>query len=270
MAKNSVDLFLDDFSNEQRSYINKIDSDKLIKYSCYCWNISNPSIERARQQVLWLRSQPFDILILTEAKNSTGCNYIEKYFKACGFHVLFSKPEGDEYGTLIISRLPFERGVFSKHLKSPRVASIQLLKPFHDLEIVGIYVPNDKEKGKKLFMENLMISLKQECPRTSFIFCGDFNIIEPDHIPHYSKFESWEYDFYRNLKCFQLYDAFRILNPKAIEYSWVGHTGDGYRYDHCFVSKDLIPRINKCYYNHEPRNKRLSDHSCLVTTILTK
>jgi exodeoxyribonuclease III len=34
-------------------------------------------------------------------------------------------------------------------------------------------------------------------------------------------------------------DAFRHLHPHACEYSWVGRTGDGYRYDHAFCSQAL-------------------------------
>jgi len=270
MVKNSVNLFLDDFSNTKR--INEIrnNSDLPKTFRCFCWNVSNPSIERARQQVLWLREKPFDTLILTETKNSEGCNYIEQYFRAHGLYVIFPKPEGKEYGTLIISKLPFSIGNFSKRINSPRVISIQLLKIPYNLEIVGVYVPNNREKGKKLFLENLIESLKQKYPCKSFIFCGDLNIIEPNHIPHYSKFESWEYDFYNKLVDFQLHDAFRIRNSEAIEHSWVGRTGDGYRYDHCFVSKDIATNITECYYDHEPRLKRLSDHSGLVTIIQTK
>ncbi|MFQ6126989.1 MAG: endonuclease, partial [Candidatus Heimdallarchaeota archaeon] len=83
------------------------------------------------------------------------------------------------------------------------------------------------------------------------------------HIPYYPKFESWEYNFYRSLSKYQLKDAFRYLNPRVQEYSWMGRTGDGYRYDHCFVSERLLPLIKECYYLHEPRKVRISDHSAM-------
>jgi exonuclease III len=96
------------------------------------------------------------------------------------------------------------------------------------------------------------------------IFCGDLNVLEPDHIPYYHYFKDWEYDFYRNFSKHQLKDAFRHLHPEAQEHSWFGHSGDGYRYDHCFISTNLLDSLQKCYYLHEPRETRLSDHSAMI------
>jgi exodeoxyribonuclease-3 len=266
MIKKSTNFFLNDFSNEQDTIkeINNVESSVL---KCYCWNVCNPSLERARKQVEWLKQEKFDILLLTETKNSEGCNYIEKYFKAQGYHIYFPKPEGSEYGIIFISKFPFKSGILSNNFSSSRIGSIQLTESLSDLEILGTYIPNNREKGKQDFIQNISKVLSQEVPKKSFIFCGDFNILEPDHVPHYSKFEDWEYGFYNHLKSLELSDAFRVCNPDANEYSWVGRTGEGYRYDHCFVSKDLVLIINNCYYNHEPRINKLSDHSCLIITL---
>ncbi len=276
MAKAAVDLFLNDFqtkglkrlgnqSNMQEDFHDFCGhKDKPVSADtlrCLCWNISNPSIERAKKQVLWLKQQPFDVYALTETKNSEGCNYIENYFKVRGFHVLFPKPPEDEYGAMLISRHPFEDGFLSK-FGSPRMNSIRLQGLLKDLEIANTYVPNNREKGKQAFLENLAGFLKRA--PAPFIFLGDLNILEPGHIPHYPQFESWEYGFYASLANFRLRDAYRILNPNSGEHSWFGHTGNGYRFDHCFVSEDIVERIRECYYSHEPRLRRLSDHSGLV------
>jgi len=254
MPKPGVNLFLDDFSGKKAQAA----SDNALRL--LCWNLRNPSIETAMKQALWLRQQPYDVFALTETKNSEGCNYLEKYFRARGLHVDFPKPQNNEYGAMVISRFPFEQG-FIPDFNSPRVNSIRV-KGF---ELVNTYVPNDREKGKKEFLENLANSLKR-APKP-FIFCGDLNIIEPDHVPRYPMFKPWEYGFYNAVLDAQLHDAFRSLYPKANEYSWVGRTGDGYRYDHCFVSGDLIQNVRECYYLHEPRLNRLSDHSGLVVKI---
>lgn len=100
-----------------------------------------------------------------------------------------------------------------------------------------------------------------------FDFVWGLNILEPDHHPHYSFFEGWEYAFYKDLSRYHLGDAFRYLHPLIREYSWVGRTGNGYRYDHCFVSDGLLPKVKKCFYLHEPRKLRLSDHSAIITEI---
>jgi exodeoxyribonuclease-3 len=48
-----------------------------------------------------------------------------------------------------------------------------------------------------------------------------------------------------------------------VEHSWVGRTGDGYRYDHVHCTADLAAKLVACDYVHQPRLDRLSDHSAL-------
>jgi exodeoxyribonuclease III len=94
---------------------------------------------------------------------------------------------------------------------------------------------------------------------------GDLNILEPGHQPRYPFFAPFEYDFYQALAdAHGLADAFRGLHPEAAEYSWVGRTGDGYRYDHAFCSRELTGLVTSCQYVHQPRSDKLSDHSALT------
>jgi hypothetical protein len=96
------------------------------------------------------------------------------------------------------------------------------------------------------------------------MFLGDLNVLEPDHQPRYKFFAPFEYDFYRQLTdgC-GLIDTFRALHPEKIEHSWVGRTGDGYRYDHIHCTADLAATLVSCDYLHQARVDRLSGHSAL-------
>jgi hypothetical protein len=58
--------------------------------------------------------------------------------------------------------------------------------------------------------------------------------------------------------------TFRHLHPHDAEYSWVGRTGDGYRYDHAFCSRPFRDLITDCRYVHQPGQDKLSDHSALT------
>ncbi len=239
--------------------------------SVFCWNIANPSIQRAGQQAEWLRKRKENILVLTEAKQSQGCVFLERYFHAYGYNIIFPKPEGNEYGVMIVSKLPLRISGFSNlvsYIRS-RVTSVTVQFQDEKLEVIGAYIPSrdagyEKTQKKKLFLQVLSEALASNSPSEKRIFCGDLNILEPDHIPHYPFFEDWEYDFYHALAKYQLNDAFRCLNPNEQEYSWVGRTEDGYRYDHCFVSTDLLSSVHACYYLHQPRIDKLSDHSALI------
>lgn len=241
--------------------------------SIFCWNIANPSVERAARQAEWLRKRPEDTLVLTEAKHSEGCLFLERYFRAYGYNVIFKRPDEKEFGVIIISKCVVSSSDFSRGINylQSRTASVKLSIGGNELELIGVYVPSrdksyEKTERKKKFLKNLNNALSLNPINPKRIFCGDFNVLEPNHVPRYPFFEEWEYDFYRNLQNCNLRDAFRFLNPKIQEYSWVGHTGDGYRYDHCFVSSDLLPNVKQCYYFHEPRQyeKKLSDHSALI------
>jgi len=198
--------------------------------------------------------------------------FLERYFQAFGYNVFYPKPVGNEYGVMIISKNHLTESTFSNsinNLKS-RVASIKLKLGGEELEIIGVYVPSrDSSSGKiekkKFFLNNLNDTFKLYSLTKKRIVCGDLNILEPNHVPHYPFFKDWEYDFYSCLIKYHLEDSFRYLNPRIHEYSWIGRNGDGYRYDHCFVSLDLLPLLKKCFYLHEPRESRLSDHSALIT-----
>lgn len=50
-----------------------------------------------------------------------------------------------------------------------------------------------------------------------------------------------------------LVDAYERCSPDEQAYSWIGRTGDGYRYDYFHVGQDLAERIRVCAYLHETR-----------------
>lgn len=259
----SKQLFLDRLSIGESEMKGKPEM-KIIN-----WNISNPSILRAIEQVNWLLKKDPDIITLTETKSSKGCLYIRNRLESFGYHVLFPIPEGNEYGVLIASKQKPTPTDFSDYINylHARVASISVRYLTKELEIIAIYVPNERSEKKKHFLHSLLNALESAPMQPYRVFCGDFNVLEPDHTPSYPKFEEWEYNFYTSLNKYQLRDAFRCLNPRVQEYSWVGKTGDGYRYDHCFVSHNLLGSINKCHYFHEVRKLKLSDHSAMYIEV---
>ena len=274
MKKDNISLSLYDFLDEKDSTSPADKNDDSLLFTFFCWNINNPSLKRARNQAAWLRKQSADVFVLTECKHSEGCNFLEKYFQTFGYYVVSSKPEKNEYGVMIISKHKLTKSIFSNHIDYLQSRVISVKVPFFndELEVIGIYVPSrdssyEKKERKKRFIKKLISVLEKENNSIRRVFCGDFNVLEPKHIPHYPIFENWEYAFYSNLTKYHLKDAFRYLNPEIQEYSWVGRKGDGYRYDHFFVTSYLIPLVQKCYYYHEPREMKLSDHSALISTL---
>lgn len=258
-------------------------------FTVLTWNIGGPSLKRAKKQFQWLEKQPADVFVLTECKNSNGCLFLERSFKGHTIemflknsadkdnanHVIFPKPLGNGYGVLIASKHKLVPSHFAAHVDflRPRVNSVTISHGNKKIEIIGIYPPsrgfekNERWGKKRRFVDSFLHALEKTPISRRRILIGDYNVLEPNHIPHYPGFEDWEYNLYSVLKNYQLQDAFRHLHPTAREYSWFGLSGRPYRYDHCFVSSDILALVDKCHYLHEPRELKLSDHSALIATL---
>jgi exodeoxyribonuclease-3 len=245
-------------------------------------NIGNPSLERALKQVEWFNHRTEDIFVLTETKNSIGCNYLADYFSGMTLsffqkantesQVIFPHSATGDLGTMIISKIPVDKksSLFeNQSIYYSREITATLSLNNSDLVLTGIYVPSrdrsePKVIRKKNFIDQFVSSTRMV---QSDVIIGDFNILEPDHYPHYSTFFSWEYEFYDELIKKGFIDAFRKIHPSSHTYSWVGRTNNGYRYDHCFVSKRYASKILSCEYIHEPRELGLTDHSAISLSL---
>jgi exodeoxyribonuclease III len=239
--------------------------------SLLTFNIGNPSAERARRQLAWLARRDEQVLVLTETKASAGCKLLADAFTGAGYTVCFPQPGPSEYGTMIISRVAAAPDPFGDAVGylATRAAAVILSAPAGPLRVIGLYVPSrdaspEKTERKRRWLACCDTALASTAGQPTLLL-GDLNILEPGHKPRYPFFAPFEYDFYQALTgAHGLADAFRSLHPDAAEYSWVGRTGDGYRYDHAFCSREIAGRVTGCQYLHQPRADKLSDHSALA------
>jgi exodeoxyribonuclease-3 len=228
-------------------------------------NIGNPSRERAERQLEWLQERREDILVLTETAPSAGCELIAERLAGARWQVRFPLPSEGERGVLIASRLALgEREEDVVGYLPARAERATLAGEV--LEIVGVYVPSrdasvTKTERKRRFIRALADAVEDAPSRGVLI--GDMNIIEPTHKPGYAWFQQWEYDLYNDLLETGWVDAYRLRSPDAVEHSWVSYDGDGYRYDHAFVSVALADLVVDCSFVHETRELKLTDHSAM-------
>ncbi|KAB1145086.1 endonuclease/exonuclease/phosphatase [Streptomyces luteolifulvus] len=220
-----------------------------------------------------MASRPEHVLVLTETAPSEGCEFLAAQFWTAGYHVTFPRPERGERGVMIVSRVPIEgSGVRFGYLPH-RAVSVTVATEAGPLDIIGLYVPSrDATEAKTERKRQFLQEAERVIPRGTTgarLIIGDFNILEPKHEPRYPFFKPFEYAFYEGLEEAGYVDAFRHLAPTATEYSWVGRTGDGYRYDHAHVSVGLAGAVRGCLYLHEPRTRtdRLTDHSTLAVQL---
>ncbi|WP_381793051.1 hypothetical protein [Streptomyces niveus] len=237
------------------------------------FNLNNPGRERAERQLAYLMGRPEEVLVLTETVDSTGCALLASRFRAEGYEVVFPRPGRGERGVMIVSRLAIRPGRDVAEYLPHRAVSVVVDTLEGPLEVVGLYVPSrdataTKKARKEKFLEDCLIGLPGG-KAGSQVVTGDFNILEPNHVPRYKFFQAFEYDFYNWLGKVGYVDAYRELHPDSEEYSWVGRTGDGYRYEHAHVSADLRRKLLRCLYVHTPRTgeDRLTDHSALTLSL---
>lgn len=252
------------------------------KISFLSLNIGNPSLERAKRQCKWLDKRSEDVFVLTETKNSQGCSYIEDFFLQYGydlfsmnssldFSVSFPKSKTGDLGVMIVSKHPIieSKNFFTDDsiFYSRQLETVISINDFL-INVVGLYVPSrdrsdEKIQRKKAFVENIEKFIVGS-ENMSRVVMGDLNILDRNHIPHYSTFFEWEYSFYDKIISEGYIDAYLYCNHGKQEYSWVGRTNDGYRYDYSFVSANLKDSISECKYIHDTRKNGITDHSAIV------
>ncbi|MEV3873748.1 endonuclease/exonuclease/phosphatase [Streptomyces sp. NPDC049906] len=233
------------------------------------FNLNNPGRERAERQLAHLAVRPEQVLVLTETADSTGCALLERRFRDAGYSVTFPRPGRGERGVMVVSRLATRPGPATVGYLPHRAVAVTVDTVEGPLDVIGLYVPSRdateaKTERKRRFLEECRHGLPSG-EGAARVVLGDFNVLEPDHSPRYRFFQQFEYDFYGWFAEAGYQDAFRLLHRGALEHSWVGRTGDGYRYDHAHVSTALAGRVCGCSYVHEPRtmSERLTDHSAL-------
>ncbi|MFE6030228.1 endonuclease/exonuclease/phosphatase [Streptomyces niveus] len=237
------------------------------------FNLNNPSRERAERQLVYLLARPETVLVLTETADSAGCDLLESRFRMEGYDVTFPRPGRGERGVMIVSRLATVPGRVVAHYLPHRAVTVKVDTQEGAVDVVGLYVPSrDATAAKRARKEKFLEGCRAGLPGGndgSRVVLGDFNILEPDHFPPYRFFKAFEYGFYDWLCEVGYHDAYRELHPNSLEYSWVGRTGDGYRYDHAHVSASLRPALRNCSYVHGPRTRedRLTDHSALTMSL---
>jgi exodeoxyribonuclease III len=92
-------------------------------------------------------------------------------------------------------------------------------------------------------------------------------VIGRTHRPLHTGFLPFEFGLLESLEKRGLVDAYERVFPDVQAYSWIGRTGDGYRYDYLHVGPALTDLIDGCAYLQETRQRRLSDHAATTLTL---
>lgn len=244
-------------------------------------NVQHASPARTRRQAVWLAIQDqHDVLVLTEVAAGTSGEVMARLLGEFGYRVHLPAPGDDPYRVLVAvcgGTLEAVTDVGVAVMPHRCVAARAKL-PQGELGVVGLYVPSrgpqeQRNVAKRAFQDAVAAALPDVRRRMGVdgpvVLTGDLNVVEPDHEPRYAVFGQWEYDFYRAFAEAGFTDAFRLITPEGMDYSWYSRaasdgTRNGYRFDHMFITAEHARSVRACHYVHTIRDQGLTDHSAMA------
>jgi exodeoxyribonuclease III len=239
-------------------------------------NIGAASRERAEHLLRWLAARPEDVFVVTETSAGTGTAYLLDRFRQAGYAVVYTPNSDGDRGVALLSRVAVANpltAAFASVSVPGRVAAV-VLDTEPTVAVLGMYVPSrdrsaDKTAKKQTFIESLLtaVAVLPDELRTRLVVGGDYNVIARTHRPLHPGFLPFEYGLLEALAARGFVDAHEQCAPGEQPYSWIGRTGDGYRYDYFHVGHHLAERIASCAYLHETREQRLTDHAAVMLAL---
>jgi exodeoxyribonuclease-3 len=235
-------------------------------------NIGAAGRERAEALLNWLAMRPEDVFLLTETSAGPGTDHLLGQFQAAGYAVVHTPDNNRDRSTALVSRVrlhpePFQH--FASASLPGRLAGT-VLDTEPRIAVLSVYVPSrdrtlDKTEKKRGFIASLLARLDAmpDELRGRLVIGGDYNVIGRDHRPLHPGFLEFEFGLLEALERHGFVDAQQHCAPGVQAHSWIGRTGDGYRYDYFHVGRELGRRIKACGYLHDTREQRLTDHAAV-------
>ncbi|REF00735.1 endonuclease/exonuclease/phosphatase family protein [Thermomonospora umbrina] len=239
-------------------------------------NIGAAARPRADRLLQWLTGRDDDVVLLTETSAGPGTAHLLDRFARAGYTVV-NTPDDADRGAALISRVPVldDRLPSLDKVSVPGRVAAAVLDTRPRLYVIGVYVPSRnrstaKTDRKQRFTATVLDALTAlpDEHRDGLLLSGDHNVIARTHHPPLPGFLPFEYDFLDRLGAFGLVDVHDHHHPHAPHpHSWIGRTGDRYRYDYLHLARPLTGRITDCSYLHDTREQRLTDHAAVTATL---
>lgn len=225
------------------------------------WNIRQGGGTRVVQITDHLLEQNGEVLILSEFRNNNAGHFIRAKLLTEGFTYQYqSSVDPKKNGVLIASKIACNFFMFQQQIKDFPEAII--CAEYAHFKLWGLYLPHKKKHTLFPFL------LEQIKLGGAHILMGDFNTGINYVDQKGSSF--WYSEYLGKLKDLNLADAFRYHAGGVKEFSWVSHQGNGYRYDHCWLSDQLLEQSGDCAFDHLARESGLSDHSLMYLKLFEK
>lgn len=229
----------------------------------------------------WMQTQAADFVCIQETKAQIH-QLEDAVFKPAGYHFYCHDALKPGYsGTAIYSRHEPKKVTTGLGFELADSEGRYVQLDFDELSVASIYLPSGASKesrqiAKYDFMDRyepmLQAIAKQDKP---FIICGDWNIVHKE-----IDIKNWKSN-QKNSGCLPeerawldklfvsigLFDAFRLVNSNAQEYTWWSNRGRawdnnvGWRIDYQVITPSLKNAVKSA---HIYKDQRFSDHAPLI------
>ncbi len=196
------------------------------------------------------------IVVLSEFhNNNSGLKIRTNMIKLGYLHQVVGQTIDATNTVAIFSKLPSGSALFDQ--ADPTYNHSIVRADFSAFRLYGAYFPHKKKH--RLFEFLIEDELDDNIPS---ILVGDLNTGK-----NYIDQKGNSFWYTEQLETFEergFLDAFRLINGGISEFSWFSHQGNGYRYDHSYIDDNLKDLVKNCYYHHEYRENKYSDHSPMI------
>ena len=223
------------------------------------WNIRQGGGTRLSGIVKVIEQKSPEVIALSEYRNNKSGILLRTSLLRLGYRFqVVSHAQKDVNSAILASKYPCSTAIFPKcDIEYDHNIVCGRLPAF---DIYSVYFPHKKKHRLFEFLTEQELS-----PDRPAIIVGDYNT-GINGVDQAGK-SFWYEEQLLTLGKLGYIDAFRAVNGDKKEYSWYSHQGNGYRYDHTYISDDLVPFIADCQYLHKYREEGLSDHSPMLLTL---
>ena len=221
------------------------------------WNIRHGGGTRLNELNKVFENYVSDVLIITEFRNNKNKKLIEDCLMKLGYNYFAYSDSLPKINTVMIASRKYAEVEYFNALNENKQRIIKVT--YEDVLIYGCYFPQQNLKIPVFeFLINELIKHKGK----DLVLMGDFNTGK--HFIDENKASFYCSDYLIKMEEVGAVDAWRLVNKDKTEYTRYSNAGNGFRIDHCYISQSLKDRVKDCFYIHETREKKYSDHSLML------
>ena len=225
------------------------------------WNLRHGGGSRIKDIIEVLKDNiQTDILVLTEFRNNSNKEILLSSLEKMGYAFFYMPKSEPKINTVFIATKKNYNVEYFEELKEHKQRVVKIKAS--NFSIYGCYFPQQKLK-KEVF--EFLLNQIQIYPNENIIITGDLNTGK-----HYLDEKGASFycsEYFDKLEQKGMIDAWRLSYADNKEYSWYSNAGNGFRLDHFFISKSIKEKVTKCFYKHNYRERKISDHSFMSLEI---